>query len=80
MTTIIAAALLICYALFALNTPDSAKMLFTIPPVLYGLFYYLYIVRVKNSGGAPDAALYKEKPILMTVLIYVAAIIFIRDV
>ena len=70
---------MICYALFALNTPDKSKMIFTIPIVLYGLFYYLYIVRVKNSGGAPDVALYKEKPILMTVLIYVASIIFIRN-
>jgi len=79
MTTINSAALLICYALFALNTSDKSQMIFTIPIVLYGIFYYLYIVRVKNSGGAPDVALYKEKPILLTVLIYVAAIIFIRN-
>lgn len=79
MTTIISAALLICYALFALNTPDKAQMIFTIPLVLYGIFYYLYIVRVKNEGGAPDVALYREKPILLTVLIYVAAIMFIRN-
>ena len=80
MTTIIAASLTICYALFAMNTSDKSQMIFTIPMVLYGLFYYLYIVRVKNRGGAPDVALYKEKPILMTVLIYVAAVIFIRDI
>lgn len=54
-------------------------MIFTIPIVIYGTFYYLYILRIKNKGGAPDVALYKEKPILLTVLIYVAAIIFIRN-
>ena len=80
MTTIIAASLTICYALFTMNTSDRQKMVFTIPLVLYGIFYYLYIVRVKNRGGAPDVALYKEKPILVTVLIYVAAVIFIRDI
>ena len=80
MTTIIAASLTICYALFTMNTSDRQKMVFTIPLVLYGIFYYLYIVRVKNRGGAPDVALYKEKPILITVLIYVAAVIFIRDI
>lgn len=79
MTTIISAALLICYSLFALNTSDKSQMIFTIPLVLYGIFYYLYLVRIKNKGGAPDVALYKEKPILLTVLIYVAAIIFIRN-
>lgn len=80
MTTVIAASLTICYALFTMNTSDRQQMIFTIPMVLYGIFYYLYIVRVKNKGGAPDVALYKEKPILITVLIYVAAIIFIRDI
>ena len=80
MTTITSTAIIICYALFALNTPDKSKMLFTVPIVIYGTFYYLYIVRVKNKGGAPDKALYKEIPILLTVLIYVAAIIFIRNI
>lgn len=78
MTTIISAALIICYALFAVNTERA--MAFTIPLVLYGIFYYLYIVRVKSGGGVPDVALYREKPILIVVLIYVAAIILIRNV
>lgn len=80
MITAISASLIICYALFALNTHDKSQMIFTIPIVIYGIFYYLYIVQVKNKGGAPDVALYKEKPILLTVLIYVAAIIFIRNI
>lgn len=79
MTTITSAAIIVCYALFALNTPDKSKMIFTIPLVLYGIFYYLYLLRVKNRGGAPDVVLYKEKPILAVVLIYVAAVIFIRN-
>ena len=81
LMTIVTAALLICYALFTVdsNTQNNESMVITIPLALYGMFYYLYVVRVKNGGGAPDEALYKEKPILMIVLLYFISIVFIRN-
>lgn len=81
LMTIVTAALLICYALFTVdsNTQNHESMVITIPLALYGMFYYLYVVRVKNGGGAPDEALYKEKPILMIVLLYFISIVFIRN-
>ena len=81
LMTIVTASLLICYALFAMdaNTKNNRMMAATIPLALYGMFYYLYIVRVKHSGGAPDEALYKEKPILAVVLIYICLIVVIRN-
>ena len=82
MTTIILSALVICYALFALdsNNPDSYAMTLTIPLVLYGIFYYLYVIHIKGKCGSPDVLLYKEKPILIVVLIYVAIIIVLRNI
>lgn len=82
MTTIILSALVICYALFALDsrTTDSYAMTLTIPLVLYGIFYYLYVIRIKGKGGSPDTLLYKEKPVLIVVLLYVGAIIFLRNI
>ena len=81
LMTIVTAALLICYALFTVdkNTQNHEHMTLTIPFALYGMFYYLYVVRVKNGGGAPDEALYKEKPILMVVVLYFISIVFIRN-
>ena len=81
LMTIVTAALLICYALFTMDnaTQNREAMTMTIPLTLYGVFYYLYVVRVKRSGGAPDEALYKEKPILAVVVLYVAAIVVIRN-
>ena len=81
LMTIVTAALLICYALFTVdsNTQNHESMVITMPLALYGMFYYLYVVRVKNGGGAPDEALYKEKPILMIVLLYFISIVFIRN-
>ena len=77
LTTIIAASLIICYALFAVSA--GRAMTLTVPLVLYGIFYYLYIVRVKGKGGAPEILLYEELPILLTVVLYMAAIIFARN-
>ena len=78
MITIAAAGVIMCYSLFALET-DTSEMIFTLPLVLYGVFYYLYIVRIKHNSGAPDEILYKETPILITVVLYVACVIFIRN-
>ena len=81
LMTIVTAALLICYALFTVdsNTKNHESMAYTVPLTLYGMFYYLYVVRVKRGGGAPDEALYKEKPILAVVLLYFASILVIRN-
>ena len=81
LMTIVTAVLLICYALFTVdsNTKNHESMPYTVPLTLYGLFYYLYVVRVKRGGGAPDEALYKEKPILTVVLLYFASILVIRN-
>lgn len=82
MITIILSALVMCYALFAVNvnTKDNREITLTIPLVLYGIFYYLYVIHIKGKGGSPDVLLYKEKPILIVVLIYVATIIFLRNI
>ena len=81
LMTIVTATLLISYALFTMdvNTRNHESMAYTVPLVLYGMFYYLYVVRVKHGGGAPDEALYKEKPILAVVLVYFVSIIVIRN-
>ena len=42
--------------------------LVTVPFVLYGLLRYLYLIHVKNEGGAPDEVLLKDRPLLASVL------------
>lgn len=79
LINIVTATLIICYSLFAVNS-EKSETIFSIPLVLYGIFHYLYIVTVKQEGGSPDEILYKEKPILFTVLIYILFIIFTRNV
>ena len=80
MMTITATALLMSYSLFAVDpgTRDHLKMALTVPLVIYGVFYYLYAVKVEHRGGAPDEMLWKERPILFTAIIYFVYVIVIR--
>lgn len=81
LMNITTSGLIMSYALFTMDssTRNSQAMAVTIPIVVYGIFYYLYIVHVKKGGGSPDEELYKEKPILAAVVIYVLMILFIRS-
>ncbi len=81
MMNITTSALIMSYALFTMDsaTKNSRAMSLTVPLVLYGVFYYLYVVHVKRGGGSPDEALYKEKPILITVAVYVLYVIAVRN-
>lgn len=64
-TTVIAYSL---YTFSAPNLPANHAMMLTIPFVLYGLFRYLYLVRVKGLGGAPEDLLLKDLPLLLDVI------------
>ena len=81
MMTVTATALVMSYSLFAVDpgTRDHFKMALTVPMVLYGVFYYLYAVRIKHRGGAPDEMLWKERPLLLTAIIYFVYVIFVRN-
>lgn len=52
-------------------------MAFTMPFVLYGIFRYLWLVLIKSQGEAPDELLLKDKPLLITVGLWLAAVITI---
>ncbi len=47
-------------------------MVFTMPFVIYGIFRYLWLVVQRDEGGAPEALLVEDPPLLVTVLLWVA--------
>jgi 4-hydroxybenzoate polyprenyltransferase len=66
-TTVIAYAL---YTFSAPNLPANHTMMLTVPFVLYGLFRYLYLVRVKGLGGAPEDLVLRDLPLLTDVALF----------
>jgi 4-hydroxybenzoate polyprenyltransferase len=72
---VISSAALMTYALYtfsAENLPRSHSMMLTIPVVLYGLFRYLFLVHQGNIGGAPEELLFRDRPLLISVVVWAA--------
>jgi len=52
-------------------------LMLTIIPVVYGLMRYLQDIYEKNEGESPEKVLFSDKPLLITIGIWVAMVIFI---
>ena len=77
---LVTSTLVVFYSLYtfsAVNLPANHGMMLTIPFVLYGLFRYLYLIHVKKLGGAPDELVFKDKPMFITGVLWVLAVIVV---
>ncbi|HLH23409.1 MAG TPA: decaprenyl-phosphate phosphoribosyltransferase [Chloroflexota bacterium] len=82
MMLITAACSIVVYSLYTFSErPDRPPLLMlTIPLVIYGIFRYLYLVRVGGLGGSPEEALLGDRPLLITVALWAtlsAAILYL---
>ena len=46
---------------------------FCVPFVAFGILRYLYLVDARNEGGDPARLLIRDMPLLLTVLLWIAA-------
>jgi 4-hydroxybenzoate polyprenyltransferase len=73
MIRMVTASTAMAYSLYtfsASNLPQNHAMMLTIPFVLYGLFRYMYLVHISGEGGAPEELVLKDKPLLLTVVLW----------
>lgn len=72
MMLITAACSIVVYSMYTFNErPDRPPFLMlTIPVVAYGIFRYLYLVRVGGLGGAPEEVLLGDQPLLVAVALW----------
>ncbi len=71
LIVIISSAAIMAYSLYtfsAENLPKNHAMMVTIPLVVYGIFRYLYVMRVLRVGGSPEDLLLSDRPLGLTVL------------
>jgi 4-hydroxybenzoate polyprenyltransferase len=80
MLAVITASTVMAYSLYtftAENLPPRLRenhlMMLTIPFVLYGIFRYLYLVYQRNEGSSPEEALFRDKPLLICVVLWAAS-------
>jgi 4-hydroxybenzoate polyprenyltransferase len=80
LITIVSSTTVIAYSLYSFsapNLPENHSMMLTIPFVLYGIFRYLYLIQIEQSGGAPEELVLKDKPLQLSVLLYGISVIII---
>ena len=80
LITIVSSSTILTYSLYTFSAPslpDNHAMMLTIPFVLYGVFRYLYLIQVKQEGGAPEELLLTDRPLQATVVLWGLAIFLI---
>ena len=82
MIGVVTASTLVAYVFYAIS-PETAQRFgtpllgLTIPLPLYGIFRYLYLVHRKDKGGSPADLLLNDRPLLLCVALWAAAVILI---
>jgi 4-hydroxybenzoate polyprenyltransferase len=82
MLTVSASTTLMSYALYTMwpSTVEkfgTDRLLYTVPFVAFGVFRYLYLVRVSETSEDPSAVLLTDRPIQATVALFLAAIVWV---
>jgi 4-hydroxybenzoate polyprenyltransferase len=73
MLGIITTGAVVSYSLYTFlseGLPENHAMMLTIPFVLYGIFRYLYLIHVRNEGGAPEEIVLRDRPFQIAILLY----------
>lgn len=80
--SVVLGATVLAYTLYTVAPDTVAKvgsegLMATVPVVLYGLFRYLYLLHRHDLGGSPTRVLVTDRPLLLTVAIWlgVAAVV-----
>jgi 4-hydroxybenzoate polyprenyltransferase len=82
MIGVVTASTLIAYIFYTFSPETLQKfgtgnLGLTIPFPLYGIFRYLYLVHQKEGGGSPAEMLLTDRPLLICVALWAAAVVFI---
>jgi 4-hydroxybenzoate polyprenyltransferase len=82
MLTVSAATTLMAYALYTIWPATVAKfhtegLLVTVPCVAFGVFRYLFLVRVSETSEDPSAVLLGDRPIQGTVVLFLAVAVWV---
>jgi 4-hydroxybenzoate polyprenyltransferase len=76
MVAMVTAGTVMSYAIYAVNSPlIGAKMLGTLPPVVYGIFRYLYLIYDRKDTRSTDAILLEDYGMIGAGVTWVASVI-----
>jgi len=76
MISIVAGATLVSYMIYTASAEVEAKLgtrhlYLTVPFVAFGILRYLYLIDERNEGGDPASALLHDRPLMLTVALWI---------
>ncbi|NMC44228.1 MAG: decaprenyl-phosphate phosphoribosyltransferase [candidate division Zixibacteria bacterium] len=76
---VVTPAVLVCYLIYVISPEVTQKLhtqylYLTVPFVIYGLFRYLYLIHQEERGGSPTEILLTDRPLLGTVVLWLATV------
>jgi 4-hydroxybenzoate polyprenyltransferase len=79
MIAVVTASTIVAYAFYTVSPETVQKfgtdrLILTLPFPLYGIFRYLYLVHLKEGGGSPSDMLLTDRPLLLCVGLWAAAV------
>jgi 4-hydroxybenzoate polyprenyltransferase len=78
MVAMVTAATVMSYAIYAVNSPlIGSKMLGTLPPVVYGIFRYLYLIYDRKDTRSTDAILLGDYGMIGAAVTWVASAVIL---
>ena len=78
MVAMVTAATVMSYAIYAVNSPlIGSKMLITLPPVIYGIFRYLYLIYDRKDSRSTDAILLEDYGMIGAAVVWVASAVIL---
>ena len=80
--SVVTASTILTYSLYTMAEEtvtrfQTTNLKYTIPLALYGIFRYLYLIYHKNLGGSPEEILLTDKPLLISIGLWILSVIII---
>jgi 4-hydroxybenzoate polyprenyltransferase len=73
LVTIVAAATVVAYSVYALTAHETQALAWTVPFVVFGVFRYLLLLHRSGVGEEPENVLVRDAPILVAVVLWAAS-------
>lgn len=77
MISVVTSSTVMAYSLYTFTSGHSDYLMATIPFVIYGIFRYQYLAHSKDIGGSPEAALLKDWPMVVNIVLWVVTCLVI---
>lgn len=76
MVAMVTAATVMSYSIYAVYSPlIGSKMLITLPPVVYGIFRYLYLIYDRNDSRSTAAIVSEDKGMIGAAVVWVVSVV-----